>query len=71
MPLNQCGPGLRVLLIQKDFKLLRRRQRLLACLRVLLIQKDFKHLNGLLQLVIGLRVLLIQKDFKLVLMVGE
>ena len=57
--------GLRVLLIQKDFKLSADAVYANKSLRVLLIQKDFKHTISHSITSHGLRVLLIQKDFKL------
>ena len=56
--------GLRVLLIQKDFKLNGCNAPQHGRLRVLLIQKDFKQRGKRVREDERLRVLLIQKDFK-------
>ena len=60
----EAAGGLRVLLIQKDFKLNPEAYEHEYRLRVLLIQKDFKLVVGKAVQDVRLRVLLIQKDFK-------
>ena len=62
--LDENLTGLRVLLIQKDFKHCESEPSDSKRLRVLLIQKDFKHCQGKCRKSLRLRVLLIQKDFK-------
>ena len=59
------GMSLRVLLIRKDFKLVRQVSIFSNSLRVLLIRKDFKRRSYRLRTMCSLRVLLIRKDFKL------